>query len=330
VLVEVGHQVEPAEVLATRRAARGGTTIAVAARLRRPAADGEQFLVARPGATLDVGDPIADDGRGRLVAAEEPCIFLSYDRRDGLALVAPLGDPQPIVGHVRGEVAAVGADFVEIAVMGALVSGVGGSGPAVHGELHVGVDDPGDELRAQSIDVNATGRILVGGSRASAETLTRARAIGVAGIVLGGALDKELRDFDATQTRRREAGGGDGDLAVLIVSGYGKVGLDADLFAWFRRHEGRVASLFGDEARLYVYEADPPPGRRSLPRTGDRVVARRRPHLGSGGRLVRVLDRAHAVPSGIVTRAGVVRFDDGRSAIVPLANLEAVVADSGD
>jgi hypothetical protein len=328
-LVEVGHPVEPAEVLATRRPARGGTSIRVAARLRRPPGEAEEFLVASPGSRLEAGDPIADDGHGRVIEAEEPCIFLSYDRRDGLALVAPLDDPEPIVGHVRGQVATVEPDVIEIRVAGALVTGVGGSGPAVHGELLVAVQDPGDELRAQSIDVSATGRIVVGGSRASAETLTRARAIGVAGIVLGGALDKELRDFDATQVRRREAGGADGDLAVLVVSGYGKVGMDADLYHWFRRHEGHVASLFGDEGRLYVYDADPPPARRALPRAGDRVIAYRRPHLGAGGQLIRVLEHGHALPSGVVARAGIVRFDDGRTAIVPLANLDAVEAGSG-
>ena len=328
-LVEVGHPVEPAEVLATRRPARGGATIPVAARLRRSAVDAEELLVVAPGARLDAGDTVADDHRGHAVVAEEACIFLSYDRRDGMALVAPLGEPEPIVGHVRGEVATVEPDVIEIRVAGALVTGVGGSGPAVHGELLVAVEDPGEELRAQSIDVGATGRIVVGGSRASAETLTRARAIGVAGIVLGGALDKELRDFDATQVRRREAGGGDGDLAVLVVSGYGKVGLDADLHDWFRRHDGHVASLFGDEGRLYVYDADPAPGRRALPRAGDRVIAHRRPHLGSGGRLLRVLEHGHAMPSGVVARSGIVRFDDGRSAVVPLANLEATEAASG-
>ena len=48
------------------------------------------------------------------------------------------------------------------------------------------------------------GRIVVGGSRASAEALIRARAMGVAGMVLSGMLDKELRDFEAIQQRRRE------------------------------------------------------------------------------------------------------------------------------
>jgi hypothetical protein len=200
------------------------------------------------------------------------CVFLGYDADDGTALVAPLGGAQPILGHVRGEVESVTRDAIEIRVAGALVAGVGGSGNAVHGGLLMGVRDPAEELRAGAIDVGATGRIVVGGSRASAETLTRARAMGAVGIVLGGALDKELRDFEATQARRREMGGVAGDFAVLVVEGYGKVGMDAQLFEWFRSHAGRMASLFGDAARLYVYDADPPPTRRVLPRAGNRVV----------------------------------------------------------
>jgi hypothetical protein len=84
-----------------------------------------------------------------------------------------------------------------------------------------------------------------------------------------------------------------------------------------------MASLFGEAARLYVYDAGPPPSRRVLPGPGDRVIAHRRPHAGQGGELVRVLDRVHAFASGLVSRAALVRFEDGYTAIVPLANLEA-------
>jgi hypothetical protein len=329
VLVEVGHRVEPAEVLATRRAALGGVSLPVAARLRRSPEVAAGLLTARPGTQLSAGDALADDGRGRQVVVDDPSLFLAFDRADGLALLAPLGEPEPILGHVRGDVAAIADDAIDIQVAGALVPGVGGSGGAVHGELVMAVHDAGDELRAGAIDVGSSGRILVGGSRASAETLTRARAMGVAGIVLGGVLDKELRDFEATQARRRETGGIGGDLAVLVVEGYGKVGLDGDLFDWFTRHDGHMASLFGDDGRLYVYDASPPPARRSLPRAGDRVVAHRRPHAGMSGRLVRTLDRPQATPAGVVGRSGLVRFDDGRSAIVPLANLEATEPGSG-
>jgi hypothetical protein len=321
-MVEVGHHVEPAEVLATRRPPGPGESIPVAARLRRSAAAAASLLEAMPGTVLDAGDLLAAD-RGREVRVAGACLFLAYDRHDGTALVAPLLGNEPIVGHVRGEVTAIDPEAMEIRVSGALLHGVGGSGSAVHGELRVAVHGPGDELRAGAIDVGATGRIVVGGSRASAETLTRARAMGVAGIVLGGILDKELRDFEATQRRRRQTGGVRGDFAIILLEGFGKVGFDGGLFAWFRAHDGRMASLFGDSSLLYVYDADPPPARRALPRPGDRVIAHRRPHAGLTGELVRTLDAIHAAQSGVAARAGVVRFEDGSTAIVPIANLEA-------
>jgi hypothetical protein len=323
-LVESGHRVEPAEVLATRRAVEGGVIVHVAARLRRAPAEAANLLEARPGTVLAAGDRLAADGGGREVLVTEACIFLGYDTDDGTALVAPLGGAQPILGHVRGEVETVTREAIEIRVAGALLAAVGGSGKAVHGSLLMGVRDPTEELRAAAIDVGATGRIVVGGSRASAETLTRARAMGVAGIVLGGALDKELRDFEATQARRREMGGVAGDFAVVVVEGYGKVGMDAALFDWFRAHNGRMASLFGDAARLYVYDADPPPSRHVLPRPGNRVVAHRRPFAGVSGELERVLPGLYAAPGGIAARSGIVRFDDGHTAVVPLANLSAL------
>jgi hypothetical protein len=188
----------------------------------------------------------------------------------------------------------------------------------------IAVHEPGEELRAAAIDANATGKIVVGGSRASAETLTRARAMGVAGIVLGGVLDKELRDFEAIQRRRREIGGLTGSFGIVLVEGFGKVALDIQLFEWLRAHQGHVASLFGDQQLVYVYDGVPPPARRPLPRVGERVVAHRRPYQGRGGVLVSILDELHATPSGIGCRMALVRLEDGRLTPVPLANLEAV------
>lgn len=322
-VVKVGDAVEVDEVLATRRPAGPGVSLAVAWPLRRaPSAVAECFVV-RPGATLEAGDVLASTDAGRDVRVPTACLFLGYDPRRGTALLAPLGALDPILGHVRGEVAAVAEDHIELRVAGAAAQGVGGTGRAVHGELRVAVSHPGDELRAAAIDAEATGKIVVGGSRASAETLTRARAMGVAGIVLGGILDKELRDFESAQLRRREVGGVRGEFGVLLLEGYGKVGLDVALFRWLQAQDGRMASLFGAEARLYVYGAEPPPERRALPRPGGRVVAHRRPYAGVGGDLLRVVDGLYATQAGVVARSGVVRFEDGRTAIVPLANLEA-------
>jgi hypothetical protein len=323
--VTSGAEVAPDQVLAHHR--RPGTPLRVplAAPLRTAPTEVAGLLVSPPGSQLEEGDAIARSAEGREVRAPISGLLLGISGADGSALLAPLGPEEAVIGHVRGRVRSVDGAAITVEVPGAMLRGVGGTGTAVHGELVVAVHDPGEELRAAAIDVSATGKILVGGSRASAETMTRARAMGVAGIVLGGVLDKELRDFEAIQRRRRDVGGLSGSFGVLLLEGFGKVGIDPQRFAWFRAHAGRMASLFGADGLLYVYDAASAPTRRTLPRVGERVVAHRRPFQGRAGVLVAELEDLHATPSGIATRMGLVRFEDGRLAPVPLANLEATL-----
>ena len=323
--VAAGAEVSPDDVLAYHRRPDSPVRVPLATPLRSSPREVAGLLVAMPGSELERGDAIARSAEGREVRAPIAGLLLGISGADGSAMLAPLGPEEPVIGHVRGRVRSVDANAVTVEVPGVLVRGVGGTGSAVHGELVMAVHDPGEELRAAAIDVSATGKIVVGGSRASAETMTRAVAMGVAGIVLGGVLDKELRDFEAIQRRRREIGGLGGAFGVLLLEGFGKVGIDPQRFAWFRAHAGRMASLFGADGLLYVYDAQLAPGRRSLPRVGERVVAHRRPFQGRAGVLVAELDDLHATPSGIASRMGLVRFEDGRLAPVPLANLEATL-----
>lgn len=323
--VVVGTEVLPEQVLAVRRRLGPAVRVRVTEPLGRPASQVTALLLVRPGEQLEEGDPLARDPQGREVHTPTGGMLIGLSASDGSVLVAPLGDEEPVIGHVHGRVRAVEAGSIVLEVPGVVLHGVGGTGEAVHGELVIGVHTPEEELRPGAIDVGATGKIVVGGSRASAETLTRARAMGVAGIVLGGVLDKELRDFEAIQRRRREVGGLAGSFGVLLLEGFGKVGIDPQRFAWLRRHAGRTASLFGADGLLFVHEATPPPGRRTLPRVGERVVAHRRPFQGRAGVLVAELEDLHAAPSGIPTRMALIRFEDGRLAPVPMANLEATV-----
>lgn len=329
VSVRVGAEIRPDEVIGIRRGALAPVRVPVTRPLHRQPAEIEALLAVRPGERVEADQPLAVIEGGGAVLAPIGGLVVSASRRDGTLLLAPLGREEPVIGHVRGRVRAIEEGSLVVEVPAARLRGVGGSGEAVHGELVVGVRSPEEELRAAAIDSGSTGKILVGGSRASAETLTRARAMGVAGIVLGGVLDKELRDFDAIQQRRREAGGMTGSFGILLVEGYGKVGIDPQLFSWLRLHSGRVASLFGADGLLYVYDAQPLPRRRPLARVGERVIAHRRPFQGRGGVLVALMDDLHAAQSGIPTRMALVRFEDGRLAPVPLANLEATVQPDG-
>ncbi len=328
--VGVGAEVQPEQVLAVRRRPRSPVSVRVTAALHRRPSDLAELLVVKPGARLQEGDPIARADEHE-VTSPIAGLLLALSAADGSVLVAPLGEEEAVIGHVRGRVRAIEGGWITLEVPGVAVRGVGGTGDAVHGELVMGVRGADEELRAAAIDVGATGKIVLGGSRASAETLTRARAMGVAGIVLGGVLDKELRDFEAIQRRRREIGGLAGSFGVVMLEGFGKVGIDPQRFAWLRSHAGRMVSLFGADALLFVHDASPAPGRRTLPRVGERVIAHRRPFQGRAGVLVAELEDLHASPSGIPARMGLVRFEDGRLAAVPVANLEATlpVAPSG-
>lgn len=324
-IVRVGAEIEPEEVLAVRRQPRAPTQVPVAGPLRRRPSDLLDLMVVKPGAVVGRGDPIATDGDGRELPSPMSGMVLGLSAADGSVLIAPLGEEEAVIGHVRGRVRSIDGGWITVEVPGVVVRGVGGTGDSVHGELVMGVRSADEELRAGTIDAGATGKIVVGGSRASAETLTRARAMGAAGIVLGGVLDKELRDFEAIQRRRREVGGLVGSFGVVLLEGYGKVGIDPQRFAWLRQHAGHMASLFGADGLLLVNDATAPPGRRTLPRVGERVIAHRRPFQGRAGVLVAELEDLHAAPSGIATRMGLVRFEDGRLAAVPVANLEATL-----
>ena len=324
--VRTGSQVRPDQVLASRREVGEPLRISLARTLGRRPTEVSELLLVTPGARLDPDQPIARGPDGREVRSPGHAIFLTYSEADGSALLVQLGAETSVIGHVHGTVLQVTRGFISVAVPGARLEGVGGTGDAVHGELAVAVHTHDEELRAGAIDVSAAGKILIGGSRASAETLTRARAMGVAGIVLGGILDKELRDFTAIQRRRREIGGMTGSFAVVLLEGFGKVALDAQLFGWLRANAGRMASLFGEEHLLYVHEASGPPVRSQMAEVGDRVVIHRRPFQGRSGVLVGVLDELHETPSGIPAVTGVVRMEDGRLAAIPLVNLEATIA----
>lgn len=323
--VQTGSRVRPDQVLASRRAAGSPIRLEVAKRLARRPAEAAALFLVQPGDRLEPNQVIARAPDGREVRSPEHAVLLAYGRADGTALLVTLGAETPVIGHVSGSVLQVTPRYISVAVPGARLEGIGGIGDAVHGDLAVAVHTPDEELRAGAIDVSAAAKILVGGSRASAETLTRARAMGVAGIILGGILDKELRDFEAIQRRRREIGGLAGSFAVVLLEGYGKVAMDGQLFAWFREHAGRTASVFGSERIVYVHEAGPPPSRAPGATVGERVVIHRRPFHGRSGVLVGVLDELHAAPSGVAAATGLVRLEDGRLVSIPLANLEASV-----
>lgn len=321
-VVSVGDEVQPGEPVATAPRPSASQTVSLARPLRRRKPEVVDLLLVTPGTRVRADQPIARTPE-REVRSPANGYFLAYDPARGSAQLLTVGDSEPITSDVRGVVMDVDPGAVTIAVPAVELLGVGGTGPAVHGPLTLAVSHPETPLDPAMIDADSAGRVIIGGAWASAEAITRARAVGVAGIVVGGLHARDLTDFAGLQHRRSLLGTAAPPFAVLALDGFGRSGMDPARFAWLQAHADRSVTILGDQRRLLVYDASPAPERTVRAAVGDRVVVVTGPGRGQVGLLREVPSQPMAIGSGISALCGLVRLDAGRTVTVALANLEA-------
>ena len=130
--------------------------------------------------------------------------------------------PEVVASPLTGVVAEVAAGHVGVAAHGTVLRGRVGWGRPVHGRLIIGVSGPEAELRAPTIDIAMAGSILVAGARIDIEALTRARAIGVAGIIVGGIVGREAGQLAEADRRQRAALHAANPFGLVALDGYGR------------------------------------------------------------------------------------------------------------
>jgi len=192
------------------------------------------------------------------------------------------------------------------------------AGPA-SGRLEIVAPRDG-EVRASEIDVGAAGAILVTGGHIDAEAITRARAVGVRGIVVAALGVKERRDVLASERRSRAATHGLPPFAILVLDGAVRRPIASPVMAMLERLAGRTVAIVEDPPALVV---DDP--RLELPapeRDLVRVVAG--PLAGAEGRWAG-LAGPHRFPGGVVLEAGFVEFAGRPAVAVPIGDLERFV-----
>ena len=226
--------------------------------------------------------------------------------------------PDPLEAPVAGIVRDVRpGTSLTLRATGQAIRGIVTLGGPTRGRLHLATG-AGGGLRPGGLDVGFAGTILVVGTRVDAETLTRARAMGIRGIVVAGLASKERRDFLASEARQRAALH---RLPPYRGPGHG------------RRHppaDGRAAhGHLRDAGRPRGGDHRRPAGARL--RCGRRRVAapagRPRPRsaavplLGREGRWLGAVG-LRRFDGNVHLEAGRIRLDDGSVATVPLGDLE--------
>jgi hypothetical protein len=251
----------------------------------------------RPGARAATGELLFEwRGHWRIAASD---------------LMEPLETPTAgIVRDVRP-----GTEIV-LRAAGRAIRGIVALGGPTQGRLQVLAGNEG-ELRAGALDVGLAGTILVVGSRVDAETLTRARAMGIRGVVMAGLASKERRDFLASEARQRAALHRLPPYAVLVLDGVARRPLASPVMALLTALAGRDVAIVTDPPMLLFDHPDvavPEP-------PADLVRIRAGELAGREGRWVGVAGQRR-FPGGVHLEAGTVRLPEGSQVAVPLGDLE--------
>ena len=312
---------------------------------RFPLPPGDRPMVV-PGTIVAAGDPLLDHLRDRRIEeiglpAGDPDRPLAGSRWVPVAgrrhreagpegeLLVPVpgkdrrwrivtGDHRtPLRSPVAGVVTEVrpGAE-VRVRPDGRALRAAFAAGSAARGRLELATD-PFGELRPGGIDVGRAGSILVVGSRIDAEALTRARAMGVAGIVVASLPGKELRDFQASERRQRAALHPVPPFGVLVLEGAVRRSIPAPVVALLEAAAGLEVALLVDPPML-VIDA---PGL-ALPAVDPAWVrVRSGPNAGCEGRLVGPAG-LRRFAGGVHLEAAFVLLGDEAPVAIPLGDLE--------
>ncbi len=248
--------------------------------------------------------------------------------------------PVEVRAYVRGTVREVlPGEGVVVEARGAFIQGIFGIGGEAHGPIAVVVRDPDEILSPAALKPAHAGRILVGGKLITLEAVREAARIGVAGIVVGGINDDDLRailgfDLGVAITGHETLG-----VSLVITEGFGQIAIARKTFELLARHEGREASINGaTQIRAGVIRPEvivPVAGEQgaateSLRREagmmelGSAVRIIREPWFGLLGTVAELPTELVALETEAMVRVLGVRLADGSTVTLPRANVELI------
>lgn len=250
--------------------------------------------------------------------------------------------------YIRGVVAEViPEEGVVVRCQGALIQGIFGVGGERLGEIAIATSAPKLPLSADDLNESHRGKIVVGGVSISPNALRKAVEVGVAGLVSGGIVDRELMDWLAETLNQP---GYDIGVAItgqepipfslMLTEGFGAIRMAERTFALFRELEGQLASLNGaTQIRAGVIRPEvivPFSDAFSLPKpapsgveegqlvAGTPIRIIREPYFGLLATVTGLPSELTQVESGTWVRVLEAALSDGTKVVVPRANVEII------
>lgn len=218
-----------------------------------------------------------------------------------------------------------------------LVQGIFGIGGETSGEIVMAVKAPDEPLTPGHFNLTMKGKVVVGGSFLSSEAMNQAKSVGVAGVVVGGIHDEDLRallgyDLGVAITGTEQVG-----FTLIMTEGFGTIPMAAKTFKLLSVHVGQLASISGAtqiRAGVIRPEIIIPQGEAGIGiaaqsqregiRVGDPVRIIRDPLFGRIGEVSALPSELTKIPTESDVRVLEVKFSDGKRVVIPRTNIEVI------
>lgn len=287
--------------------------------------EADRYLVCKDGEQVGVGDVLAgpvglarrlvrSPHDGTVVVAGEGQLLLRLDLPPFELKAAYQGIVTDLLGD-RG---------VIIQTTGALIQGVWGNGRTGFGLLNVLAHTPDEQLTAGQLDVSMRGSVVMSGYCENEDVFQTGADLPLRGLIL------------ASMNARLIQAASQVDYPVILIDGFGKIPMNSTAFKLLTTSDRRDVTLNADPwnrykgARPEVLLAVPSATQSELPDETDiisegkhvRVISP--PYQGKLATIVTVPRGLSTLPSGVSGAAANIRFEDGETALIPLANLDLI------
>ncbi len=172
-------------------------------------------------------------------------LITEIDLKKGRVYISRRFRTVEIKAGFHGVISRVQGTSITIESRGIRVFGICGLGGESSGELHVAAKSNETQIRADGISRYQQGKILVSGSFIGIDALLRAKEVGAAGIITGGADHLELSDFLGKEFSITATGHEELPFPIIITEGFGENPMNDDMFKFFEQNNGKPVYING-------------------------------------------------------------------------------------
>ena len=324
VLVRVGQEVSAVEVIAEESSPNEHLLIDV------PSALGlaqEQFskdlLACKEGDRVEEGDVIAEAKKIFQRILRAPAAGSIVMVSGGLVILEVRNAPIRLQAGYTGSVVDVIPDRGAILeATGALLQGIWGNGRINQGLLKILVDDPYGEVKADHLDLNLRGGVVLIGHCSDASVLRAAQELPLNGLILGSMRADLIPVAENVE------------FPVILLEGFGRIPVNDAAFKILRGSENRDISLNaapanpyrGERPELFIplQEKGEYPQETAAFKDGQTVRILSAPHQGAIGKLEEIHFEPVLLANGLRVKAATILLQNDERVPVPLNNIEVI------